>query len=365
MITRREIVRSGFCALASTVAPSSLRAKSTGKRVLVLGGTDFLGPSIVTQLLSAGDDVTLFNRGRTNPSLFPQLEKIRGNRSARKSDEDLSGLSRGRWDLVIDVWPNDPSIVESAARLLAPRVSHYLYVSSVAAYDGYPKANMDETSPLRPWTEATRDYDHNKAESERRLGVIVGNKLLIVRPGPIKGRRDDNPMDLVTWLLRARNQGTHIAPGDKDQAVQIVDVEDVASFLNIAIRRRYSGTFNLTGKPQSFASFIEQCKLVTKSQAEFIWIPRSFLEAQGLKTDHELKTFCGNFPLWRPDADVQNIFRISSAKAYAAGWKTRPFADTACDSLATFEQSKTLQNTWKDFLTPEREQEVLAAWRQS
>ena len=207
------------------------------------------GPSIVTQLLSAGDDVTLFNRGRTNPSLFPQLEKIRGNRSAKKSDEDLSGLSRGRWDLVVDVWPNDPFIVESAARLLAPRVGQYLYVSSVAAYDGYPKANMDETSPLRPWTEATRDYDHNKAESERRLGGIVRNKLLIVRPGPIKGRRDDNPMDLVTWLLRARNQGTHIAPGDKDQAVEIVDVEDVAlSSSTLQFGGSIQGHFNSDGQ---------------------------------------------------------------------------------------------------------------------
>ena len=121
-----------------------------------MGGTNFLGPAFVNAALEASHNVTLFNRGITNPNLFPQLEKIRRVRSEKMEEQDLSGLTRGSWDAIIDVWPHDPTIVEEAAQLLGSRTSHYLYVSSVAAYGVYPRSGMDETAPLAEWSSSQR-----------------------------------------------------------------------------------------------------------------------------------------------------------------------------------------------------------------
>jgi nucleoside-diphosphate-sugar epimerase len=191
---------------------------------------------------------------------------------------------------------------------------------------------MDETAPLSTWSSSRRDYDHDKAETERRLNALLGSKLTVVRPGPIMGERGGSP-DLFTWLMRARSGGRHIAPGDGADAVELADVKDVGGFLILAIHQRLLGTFNLTGRSIPFRTFLDRCKMATASNAEFVWIPRAFLSKEGLKTDEELGLYTGDFPFWRPDADVKNLFRISSYKAYRAGWRTRPFAETAQDCL--------------------------------
>ena len=326
---RREVLRWGALGLLCNASMGRATAWSSAleKHVLVLGGTGFLGPATVQSLVDRGYTVTLFNRGQSNPDLFPHLEKLRGNRDPKL--QNLSALQGTRqWDAVIDVWPQEPAIVEATARLLAPRTNYFLYVSSVAAYDGYPKPGMEETAPLRPWDAANPDYGHNKAESERRLEAIVGPKLTVVRPGPIMGTRSGAP-DFVTWLMRARSGGKHIGPGDGSDAVEIVDVHDVGSFLAESVDRRRLGAWNLTGKPMTFRNFLEQCKSITASAAEFVWVPQPFLSSHGLKTDKELDVYAGNFPFWRPEPDLGNIFRVSSAKAYGVGWTTRPLAETA------------------------------------
>ena len=305
--------------------------------------------------------MSLFNRGVTHPTLFPSVEKIRGFRSPDPAKENLSKLVGRSWDVVVDIWPQNPLMVESAARLLAPRTTHYLYVSSVAAYDGYPTPNMTEESPLRPWTPATSEYEPDKAESERRLLAIAGSKLTVVRPGPIKGERDGGP-DVVSWLLRARSGGQHIGPGDGADPVQFVDVKDVAAFLNLAIEQNYRGAYNLTGASVPFRTFLAHCKEVTGSTADFVWIPKSFLDQHGLQSDHELGVYSGYFPFWRPEPVIANIFRISSSKAYRAGWMTRPFAQTAKDCLESFGALSVTPPTWKDYLSPGKEREALEAW---
>jgi len=150
----------------------------------VLGGTSFLGPALVEGAIAEGHTVTLFNRGVTNPDLFPHQEKLRGFRSSTPGDEDLSALARRRFDAVVDVWPNDPALAASAAEFLKNRVGHYLYVSSIAAYDSkeFGRAGIEETAPLESWIGPGRKYNRGKAESERRLHAILGDKLTIVRP---------------------------------------------------------------------------------------------------------------------------------------------------------------------------------------
>jgi 2'-hydroxyisoflavone reductase len=317
---------------------------------------------VVDGLVADGHTVTLFNRGVTNPELFPHLEKLRGFRSPDENDQDLSALAHRRFDVIVDVWPNNPDVVASAAEFLKQRTQQYVFVSSVAAYDSkeFAKSNIAEEAPLEPWNGPGRSYNRNKAESERRLRQIIGERLTIVRPGPIKGRRDTTP-DLLTWLLRAQEGGVHIAPGGGHDPVELVDVKDVASFLALAIAKPLSGTFNLTGKSMSFLEFLDYAKSATHSDARFVWIPQQFLHEHGLEPDTVLHTFAGNFPFWRPDPSNQGLYRVSSEKAFGAGWRVRPFEETAFDCLNDFYAGKLMERP--EFLPSAKEQEVLEAWR--
>jgi 2'-hydroxyisoflavone reductase len=363
---RRSFIQYSMAAIAGAAcAPlvsTPANANASPKRVLVLGGTHFLGPAIVEAAIAEGHVVTLFNRGVTNPDLFPHIEHLRGFRGRNPRDQDFSALAHRQFDAAVDVWPSDPTVVASAAEFLKDRVRHYLYVSSIAAYDSkeLEKAGIHETAPLEPWDSPARPYNRGKAESERTLHSIRREEITIVRPGPIKGTRDTTP-DLLTWLIRAQNGGTHIGPGNGEDPVELVDVRDVARFLVLAIGRTLYGTFNLTGRPLSFRQFLDACNAATGSDARFDWVPLTFLREHGLDTDAALKTFAGNFPLWRPTGNQPGLFQINSEKAYGAGWQTRAFRETALDCLMYFRSLK--ENlAWDDYLPYEREQQILDAW---
>lgn len=346
----------------SSLFPFSMPVSAKPKRILVLGGTFFLGPAFVEAAVAEGHTVTLFNRGVTNPDLFPHLEKLRGFRGSDAGDQDFSSLAQRHFDVAVDVWPNDPVTVAAAAKFLKDRVAQYLYVSSIAAYDGkeFNRAGIEENAPLEPWDGPGRRYNRGKAESERRLHAIFGDKITIVRPGPIKGWRDTTP-DLLTWLVRAQSGGRHIAPGDGRDQVEMVDVKDVARFLMLAIDRSLHGTFNMTGKPMSFQEFLAACKAVTLSDAQFVWVSQDFLQQHGLETDSALGLFAGNFPFWRPPGAKPGLWQVSSEKAFRAGWQTRGFQETAFDCLSYFRsRGETLD--WEDYLSPEKENQVLEAW---
>jgi nucleoside-diphosphate-sugar epimerase len=272
-------------------------------------------------------------------------------------------MARRNFDVVIDVWPSDPTVATSAAELLKSRAQHYVYVSSVAAYDSklLDQSGIDETAAMEPWQGTGRQYSRGKAESERRLHTIIGENLTIVRPGPIKGDRDTTP-DLLAWLVRAQSGGKHIGPGSGKDSVELVDVKDVARFVMLSINRSLYGTYNLTGRPMQFADFLKACNAATGSDAEFVWIPQTFLEQHGLPTDYALKTFSGNFPLWRPKGAMPGLFQISSEKAFKAGWQTRAFQETALDCLNYFHSlNETLD--WTDYMPAQKEKEVIDAWQ--
>jgi 2'-hydroxyisoflavone reductase len=366
-MNRRNFLKHSLAASAISAMPDILtslaRAVTTPKRILVLGGTNFLGPAVVEATLVAGHTVTLFNRGITNPELFSQLEKLRGFRSPDADDQDLSALAHRHWDVVVDVWPNAPSMAASAAQLLKDRTGHYLYVSSIAAYESkaFDKPGVDENSPLEPWGGDAQPYARGKAESERRLGAICGERLTIVRPGPIKGLHDDTP-DLLTWLRRAQLGGRHIAPGDGHSPVEIVDVKDVARFLLLAIDRALYGTFNLTGRQMKFREFLDKCKAATDSDTEFVWIPKDFLDQEHLDPDSVLHIHGGNFPFWRPPGSQPGVYQVGSDKAFAAGWQTRLFEETARDCLFTYRSGYPDMSGWRDYLSREKEMQVLEAW---
>jgi 2'-hydroxyisoflavone reductase len=360
---RRDFIRNTLYAstMAAVAGKVRLRAETPPKRILVLGGTFFLGPAFVDAALADGHTVTLFNRGVTNPELFPFVEKLRGFRSVEIDDQNLSALGRRHWDVVIDVWPHDPALVESAAKLLTDRTKHYLYVSSIGAYNrkNYAQPDLTEDAPIAAWDGPGSSYTRGKAESERRLRAVVGEKLTIVRPGPIKGVRDDTP-DILIWLRRLQNAHSVIAPGNGDTSVEIVDVKDVADFLILAIDHSLYGTFNLTGRPMSFREFLDGCKSATHSDAELVWIPETILREQGL-APQDLPNWLLNFPYWEVDPLQRGFAQISSKKAFDAGWETRPFRNTALDYLSYV---ASLNNyVFQDTLPPSRQEEVLNLWR--
>jgi 2'-hydroxyisoflavone reductase len=363
-MNRRELLKSSLLLAAASQCPSFVARASAGfvpKRILVLGGTQFVGPAVVDALLAAGHTVTLLNRGVTSPELFPHVEKLRGFRSADPNDQNLSELSHRHFDVIVDVWPNDPDVVASAATLLKDRGAHYLFVSSVGAYDHreFAKAGVTEDAPMEPYDSSWRAYNRNKAESERRLHHIIGERLTVVRPGPIAGHRDGGG-DLLIWLLRAQDGRPHIAPGNGSDPVEFVDVKDVAAFLATAINRSIYGTYNLAGRSISFREFLAKCSDATGSNADFVWVPQQFLHKQGLESNAVLHTFVGNFPYWEPDPGYQGLYRISSEKAFRSGWATRPFHETAFDCLNDF-----YSGGFNEELSPLsalREKEVLEQW---
>ena len=376
-MNRRRFLRDAAVASgAALLRFPRLRAADTGpaqqksKRVLILGGTSFLGPAVVRAAVVAGHEVTLFNRGITNPELFPRLEKLRGLRSPAASEENWSAIGSRRWDVVIDVWPSDPALAETAARRLGDGASHYLYVSSIAAYrkSGFAHPGLTEDAPTNPWDLSLRPYDRGKAESERRLEALLGERLTVVRPGPIKGERDDTP-DLLAWLRRCQAGGRHIGPGDGGEHVQIVDVHDVARFLMLAIQRPLRGTFNLTGAPMTFRDFLNRCNAAMGGGAEFVWIPRDFLHANGLDPapwdDPKVPHYLGKFPAWHPEPERAGLGQISNRKAFDAGWTQRPFTETALDYLWTNDPRNGGDAQWTDELAPEVEARVLDRWERS
>ena len=370
MTNRRTFIHHSLGASAAMLLPSAVVARAaratSGARLLILGGTDFLGPAVVEAAVTAGHTVTLFNRGKTRPELCPGIEKLRGVRSANAAEEDLSALRGRSWDAVIDVWPSDPAIAESAGRALAAQTRHYLYVSSIATYDprGFARVGLTEDAALNVFDPSIRSYNRGKSESERRLMAIYGDRLAVARPGAIKGTGDSTP-DLLAWLRRAQAGGTHIGPGSGGDHVQIVDVKDVARFLVLAVERQLSGAYNVVGPATPFREFTRQCNAVMRSSATYTWIPQDFLHAQGLDPapwDSPTKpSYLGFFPFWHPEPDRRGFYQVSNARAMAAGWHLRPFEETALDYLWTIDSAQP-PVAWTDELAPEVEARVLAEW---
>ena len=354
MLTRRELLKLGAFTLAATGLPPILAGKISTKKILILGGTGFLGPPVVERALERGHTVTLFNRGKSNADLFPNVEKIRGDRERG----DLAGLtSDRRWDVVIDVWANDPAVVVPMANLLAKRIDYYHFVSSIAAYTEYSKIGMDETAPTRE----RPGYGGNKARSEKALTDLLGNRAGICRPCAIMGPRDES-LSYHYWLSHLAKDEEFVAPGTGDDAfVQYVDVRDVAKWIIDCAEQTRSGIYNTVSEPVVFKTFLSESANGIGGKGKPVWVAGDYLREQHIKT-------FDNMPYWNPDRP--GFERISPAKARAAGFTIRPLSETAKDAWATYQKivpanlvypQKQYDFEWG--ISPGREQDILAAWK--
>jgi 2'-hydroxyisoflavone reductase len=318
-------------------------------RLLVLGGTKFLGRAAVAAALARGHEVTLFNRGETNPELFPEAEKLRGDRTA-----GLDELRGREWDAVLDPSGYVPAVVRASAGLLAGAAGHYLFVSSISVYASLAAPN-DEDSPLAelgdlPEDRLTEDYSNYgplKVLCETAVAESFGEEHAIVRPGLIVGAHD--PTGRFTyWSHRVARGGEVLAPAPPERKVQFVDVRDLGAWLVDLSEQRATGSYNATHPGRTWGEVLETCREVAGSDAAFTWVPDSFLAEREVGEWMEL-------PMWVHDSEEAGIHEAEVSRAIAAGLTFRPLEETVRDTL------ELAQTTDEAGLTPEREAALLAA----
>jgi 2'-hydroxyisoflavone reductase len=363
MTNRREFLgmTAGAWLAAGAIGRGAEIRAAERRTILMLGGTGFLGPQTVEAALRRGHKVTLFNRGKTRPGLFPDLEKLHGDRDK----DDLTALEGRKWDAVVDTSANVPRWVRKAAAVLGPNVGHYLYISSISVYADTSRPGTDETASVStiddPTTEKIdgRTYGALKALSEKAALAAMPGKVAVVRPGLIVGPGD--PSDRFTyWPVRVARGGEVLAPGSPDDPIQVIDVRDLGEFLVRLIEDRTRGVFNATG-PESTLTMgqtLEACKHVSASDARFTWVDDAFLEKQGVQPWSDM-------PAWVPyRGETAGFAKVSNARAIRAGLTFREISNTA---RATLDWFKTLPEDRRAKLragiSPDREAKVLAAWK--
>lgn len=324
--------------------------------LLVIGGTIFLGRHLVEIAREAGHTVTMFNRGKHGADLFPDVERITGDR-----EHDLELLAGRSWDAVVDTCGYIPRVVRASAEALRDAVGHYTFISSMSVYAEGAPAGHDETTPVgtledESVEEVTAEtYGPLKALCEQAVAEVLPDRTLVLRPGLIVGPHD--PTERFTyWPRRIARGGEMLAPGEPDAPVQFIDARDLAAWNLRLIEQRVIGTFNAVGptEPLTMREMIEASAAAIGASIAPVWVPDDFL------LEHEVGPWI-ELPIWVPPSEGA-IHSGSVAKAVEAGLTTRPVGEIARDTLAWDETRPPEQRGGKT-LTAEKERAVLDAWR--
>ncbi|MEU7554891.1 NAD-dependent epimerase/dehydratase family protein [Streptomyces sp. NPDC044571] len=295
-------------------------------KLLMLGGTEFVGRAITDDALDRGWEVTLFHRGHhAGP---PGTSAVHGDRTVPGS---LDALAEGKWDLVVDTWSGAPTAVRDSARLLSGRAGRYAYISSRSVYAYPAPAGMGEDGPL---VEGSPDADSLAYAEDKRGGELAaldafGDRALLVRAGLIMGPYE-NVGRLPWWLNRAARGGPMVAPGPRDLPLQYIDVRDLARWTLDAAVAGHGGPYNLVSPVghATMGSFLEACVAATGGAAELRWTDPALIAAAGIEPWTEL-------PVWLPEGELHDyMFGGNVAKAQAAGLTCRPVEETVADTWA-------------------------------
>ncbi len=328
-------------------------------KLLVLGGTVFLGRHVVEAALAHGHDVTLFNRGQHNPELFPEAEKLRGDR-----DGDMEALNGRAWDAVVDTCGYVPRLVRRSAQRLADVAGHYTFISSISVYADFSRPQRDENAPLGTLEDESveevtnQTYGPLKVLCEGEAQRAFPGRALIIRPGLIVGPHD--PSDRFTyWPVRAARGGEALVPGIPEQRVECIDVRDLAEWNVQMIEAGKTGVYNATGpaEPLTMQGLLDACNLAGGAETRFTYVPAEFLKAHD--TDpNRVNTWC------IPEEEVafRYIFDIDCSRAKADGLPCRPLLDTVRDTL-NWHRQRPADTPLKVGLEAEREKELLEAWK--
>jgi len=329
-------------------------------KLLVLGGTVFLGRHLVEAALARGHEVTLFNRGQRNPDLFPGVEKLRGNR-----DGDLAALRGRTWDAVVDTCGYVPRVVRASAELLADAVKHYTFISSLSVYAHARQAGIDESGAVGKLEDETVEeitgetYGPLKALCEQAVERAMPGRALSVRPGLIVGPHDLTDR-FTYWPVRVSRGGDVLAPGRPERRIEFIDVRDLSEWIIRAVEKILTGVYNACGpdRHMSMGQLLETSKSVGGSDANLVWVDEKFLTDAGVEPWSEV-------PLWIPEADAMaaGFFAFDYSKAIQAGLTFRPLENTIRDTIA-WDATRPADREWRAGLKPEREAELLKAWRE-
>lgn len=338
-------------------------------KVLIIGGTRFLGKALVEEALSRGHEVTLFNRG-TNKEEFPEVEQLIGNR-----DSDVSFLKKRKWDVVMDTCGFAPHQIKKIADVLGNNIEHYTYISSISVYKDWIPLNIKEDYHLqtKPPEDKLKDVEEGKISPYEHYGALKvlceaeaekhwSGRVLNIRAGLLAGPNDYTDR-LPYWIQRVAQGGKVLVPGPPDRPVQLIDVKDIATWVFHMAENRKVGTFNVTGPNYDLTieELLNTCKSVTKSATEFVWVEEQFL------LEHKVKPWT-EIPLWIPEHSPiegetepwKGTFFISIEKAVNSGLSFRAIEDTIYD---VYQWEKVRKDTKrKTGITREREQELLEAW---
>lgn len=327
-------------------------------RILILGGTVFLGRALVEAALARGHNLTLFNRGKSNPDLLPHVEQLHGDRAT-----DLHPLQGRYWDAVIDTCGYVPRIVRLSAEGLAPAAGHYTFISSLSVYADTSQPGVDESAPVGTLNDETVEqvtgetYGPLKALCERAVEQSMPGRALIIRPGLIVGPYD--PTDRFTyWPHRVAQGGEVLAPGRPARPIQFIDVRDLAEWTLSMVEANQTGVYNADGpaQPLPMDVLLNTCRAVSGSDARFTWVSEDFLAGQKVEGWSQM-------PLWVPESDPSNagFFAFDNRKALAAGLDFRPLAETVRATLE-WDAMRPNDHAWRAGIPREREAELLAAY---
>lgn len=385
--TRRDfLAQAGLAAGALALAPSALAhtTRSSKKlKLLILGGTGFLGPHVVWDALERGHEMTLFNRGRTDPELFGDLETLTGDRYSDLSALEAEVAKGRRWDGVIDTFTYTPNVVADAVNVLKDAVDHYTVVSTMSVYAGSDTPNADESAQLAEVADdvaagitSHRDvgmhYGAMKARCEAAAEALMPGRVASPRPGLICGARDTTGR-FSYWPVRASEGGTMIAPGTPGDPIQIIDVRDLAAFILTLIENKASGPYNVVNAPRdvTIGSVVNDCIAAGQAGTQAEWIDAAFLASQGVQAWQQM-------PAWVPPTTpgYAGFGLASTERAKAAGLTCRPIKATA-EAVLEYYRSRPAalaEQRGDDFnrqqweqrirggLDPMREAQVLKAW---
>lgn len=368
-MNRRYFIGASAAAASLSVIPglSGAASDQAAKRlkILFLGGTGFLGPHTVQYALDRGHDVTLFNRGKTNSDLFPQLETIIGDRDP-EVDEGLSRLGNRQWDAVIDTSGYVPRIVGASGRHLADNVGQYLFVSTICQYDGWMEGEKYRTEDVAhatledPTTEdVSAHYCELKAYCELAAEDALPGRVTQIRPGLIVGPLDKSDR-FTYWPVRANRGGEMLAPGKPSDLTQYIDVRDLGKFMVHCLEQKMIDTFNLIRQPMPMGDVLNSCLRVADKGTSLTWVPANVLAEHGLRAWQEI-------PMWADsDTPLSGSLTWSGQKALDAGLTIRPVDETVRDTLAWFNSlPEERRATLRAGIPAAREVEVLAAWQET
>ncbi len=324
-------------------------------KLLVMGGTGFVGRAFVEEAAARGHEVTLFNRGQKNPELFAHLEQIHGDRGV-----DVSGLDGREWDAVFDSSGYVPRVVDMSAQRLKNSVQSYLFISTISVYRHSLIPNQDESGELAATEGLTtqdvtgESYGSLKVLCEERVRHAFGNRALIVRPGWVVGPHDTTDR-FTHWPLRMARGGDVLVPDVKDQPLQFIDARDLGEWCLGLLERRVTGTFNATGPetPYSLEQVLTACAVGT--DAKLIWADPDFLVKNDVQPSRDFPFVLGY------DGASYGMTQIDNSKAKKAGLKFRPLAESIKDTLA-WAQTLPADHKWPVGLPADREAELLKAW---